>query len=219
MKKSEAKLDVRGMRVRGMEIIPLTDIPLTFAVSASLRLPVRHSLGDGGCVKSSLQQSVDVRCLGIQNTDGPHFLEHAVQGLLRGAGARVGFGDDLLQFGGDEVLSREHAAFAARGDALDGGGDAFVPSHSKLKQRPFRVSSFLFRVSGHKAPSVQHPSSREDPNTKHQTTAFWVLELEVSLVLGAWDLELRGAAREDSRPTVDPRSSSLVTCHSSLPHV
>jgi hypothetical protein len=101
---------------------------------------------------SSLQQSINIRCLRIENANGAHLLQDAVQGLLGGAGAGLGFGLDLLEFGGDEVLSREDAAFAPRSNALDGGGDAFVPSHSRdltkhyIKRQSRALLSFEFRV-------------------------------------------------------------------------
>jgi hypothetical protein len=47
--------------------------------------------------------------------------------------------------------------------------------------------------TGEESSKRQHPSSREIPSAKPQTDetpAVWSLKLEVSLVLGAWDLEL-----------------------------
>jgi hypothetical protein len=91
----------------------------------------------------SFEQTVDVGGFGVEGADGAHFLEDATQGLLGGAGAGLGFANDLLEFGGDEVLSREDAVFRARGDALDGGGDAFVPGHVALFKQSLNSATSL----------------------------------------------------------------------------
>jgi hypothetical protein len=47
-----------------------------------------------------------------------------------------------------------------------------------------------------KSTKHQHPSTREIPNTKHhagalvESASLWSLKFEVSLELGAWNLEL-----------------------------
>jgi hypothetical protein len=143
---------------------------------------------DDGCQTSdirhlasgfSLQQAVYIRRFLAEDADGAHLLQNAVEGLLGGSGAGLGFGLDLPEFGVDEVLSREDAVARAGGDALDGGGDAFVPGHGeKIKGRGSRVEW--------KAPSVQPPSSREAPNRKCRAVGVWTLEFLWCLVLGIW---------------------------------
>jgi hypothetical protein len=51
------------------------------------------------------------------------------------------------------------------------------------------VAGYFLEVGRFK---FQHPSSREAPNFKLQNRPgdYWMLELEVSLELGAWNLEL-----------------------------
>ena len=57
---------------------------------------------------SSLEQPINVRGSSeIEGADGAHLLEDANQGLLEGAGAGLGFRDDLPEFGFNEVLPRE----------------------------------------------------------------------------------------------------------------
>jgi hypothetical protein len=52
-----------------------------------------------------------------------------------------------------------------------------------------RVAGYSLEVE---SSNIQHPNSREAPNFKLQNRPgdYWMLELEVSLELGAWNLEL-----------------------------
>ena len=91
------------------------------------------------------EKPIDIRSLRIEDACRAHFLEDAAEGLLGGAGAGLGFAHDLFEFGGDEVLPGEDAVFRSRSNALDGGGDAFVPSHlfslkSKVQSPKSKVS-------------------------------------------------------------------------------
>ena len=89
-----------------------------------------------------LEEAVNVRCLGFQNAFHAQFLEDAIEGLLGGAAAGLGLAADAGEFGFNELLSREDAGVVPRGDAFDGGGDAFVPGHvARFKQSLNRATS------------------------------------------------------------------------------
>ena len=131
--------------------------PSVFFAPPSILYPLR-----------SLEESVYIRRFRVEGADRPLLLQDAVQCLFRRSGAGLGFRDNPFELGFNEVLSREDAGLVARGNALDGGGDAFVPGHARqiLKSKIWRASLRVkeFRSGrGGKAPSVQDPSSREDP--------------------------------------------------------
>jgi hypothetical protein len=91
-------------------------------------------------------------------------------------------------------LSREHAAFVARGDALDGGGDAFVPGHSgdRLEGRGSRVelrkgviANYSFNImhlklAEPKSSKNQGPSSRETSSSKLQASSWEKESLQIT---------------------------------------
>lgn len=183
----------------------------TVRISCPPSLKLRRTFG-------LFQKPVNIGSFGVQDTYRSHLLQDAVEGLFGGAAAGLGFAEDLFEFGGDEVLAREDTAFVPRGDALDGGGDAFVPSHVAQFKQSLNCATSLgveefgsLRVGAGAGRRVKEFKSCEFGSSEF---------VPILKLLNSQTLKLRpnwGTARRESRPTFDTRPSTLGSRYCLIP--